>query len=92
MNRQASNMNTTEQQDDTAKMWRAIGRLEGLNWKKVKRIERADERYGHGDDGFDRTIEKLDRIKKKLDRLFYLVLFGGGVMIASIWASNLFGG
>ena len=84
-------MNTAEQQDDTAKIWRAIGRLEGLNWKKVKRIERAYERYGHGDDGFDRTIEKLDRIKKKLDRLFYLVLFGGVAIIASVWASNLFG-
>ena len=84
-------MNTTNQQGDTAKMWRAIGQLEGLNWKKVERIERADNQYGHKYGGFDRTIEKLDRIEKKLDRLFYLVLFGGGVMIASVWAGNLFG-
>ena len=85
-------MNTTNQQGDTAKVWRAIGRLEGLNWKEVERIERADDRYGHTYDGFDRTIEKLDRIEKKLDRLFYLVLFGGVAIIASVWANNLFGG
>ena len=84
-------MNTTNQQGDTAKMWRAIGRLEGLNWKRVERIERADDRYGLKYDGFDRTIEKLDRIKKKLNRLFYLVLLGGIAIIASVWAGNLFG-
>ena len=85
-------MNTTNQQGDSAEMWRAIGRLEGLNWKKVDRIERADARFGHTCGGFDRTIEKLDRIKKKLDCLFYLVLLGGVAIIASVWASDLFGG
>ena len=85
-------MNTAKQQTDTAKVWRAIGQLEGLNWKEVERLERTDGRYGQTDDGFDRIIEKFDRIDKKLDRLFYVVLVGGGVMITSIWIGNLFGG
>lgn len=58
-------MNTTEQHSDTAKMWRAIGRLEGLNWTRVERTERADGRYGYTDDGFDRIIEKFDLIGRR---------------------------
>ena len=38
------------------------------------------------------TNERLDRIEARLDRLFYLILGIGGAAIASIWASNLFGG
>ena len=85
-------MSTAKQQADTARIWRAIGRLEGLNRKKNERLGRTGDSHRHIDDGFDRIIQKFDRINKKMDRLFYLVLVGGGVMIASIWISNLFGG
>ena len=85
-------MSTAKQQADTARIWRAIGRLEGLNWKKNERLGRTGDSHRHIDDESDRIIQKFDRINKKMDRLFYLVLVGGGVMIASIWISNLFGG
>ena len=84
-------MSTAKQQADTAKIWRAIGRLEGLNWKKNERLGRTSDSHRQIDDESDRIIQKFDRINKKIDRLFYLVLVGGGVMIASIWISNLFG-
>ena len=85
-------MSTAKQQADTPRIWRAIGRLEGLNRKKNERLGRTGDSHRHIDDGFDRIIQKFDRINKKMNRLFYLVLVGGGVMIASIWISNLFGG
>ena len=84
-------MSTAKQQADTARIWRAIGRLEGLNWKKNERLGRTSDSHRQIDDESDRIIQKFDRINKKMDRLFYLVLVGGGVMIASIWISNLFG-
>ena len=85
-------MSAAKQQVDTAEVWRAIGRLEGLNWEKNKRPGRKGDLQSHIDDGFDRINEKFDHINRKIDRLFHLILFGGGVMIASIWAGNLFGG
>ena len=35
---------------------------------------------------------QMDSVKNSVDRLFYLILGIGGATIASVWASNLFGG
>ena len=57
-------MTTERQLIDVAKVWRAIGQLEG----------------------------EMKRVKDAVDRLFYLILGIGAAAIASVWASNLFGG
>lgn len=51
-------------------------------WRAIGRLEGQQQQ----------TNERLDRIEARLDRLFYLILAIGGAAIASIWASNLFGG
>ena len=51
-------------------------------WRAIGRLEGQRQQ----------TNERLDRIEARLDRLFYLILAIGGAAIASIWASNLFGG
>lgn len=85
-------MTIEKQQIDVAQVWRAIGYLEGLNWKKIERTSRVDSRYdGLADDGIDRINKTFDCINKKIDRLFYAVIGVGAATIASIWASNLFG-
>ena len=85
-------MTTERQQIDVAKVWRAIGYLEGLNWKKTERINHVDSRYDDlADDDIDRISETFDCINKKIDRLFYAVIGIGAATIASVWASNLFG-
>ena len=66
------------QQIDAAEVWRAIGRLEG----RMDGIETAVERLS----------DRVDHLSARVDRLFYLVLGIGVATIASIWASNLFGG
>ena len=35
---------------------------------------------------------QMESVKTAVERLFYLVLGIGGATIASVWASNLFGG
>ena len=35
---------------------------------------------------------QIESVKNAVDRLFYLILGIGGATIASVWASNLFGG
>ncbi len=35
---------------------------------------------------------QMESVKNAVDRLFYLILGIGGATIASVWASNLFGG
>ena len=66
------------QQIDAAEVWRAIGRLEG----RMDGIETAVERLS----------DRVDHLSARVDRLFYLILGIGVATIASIWASNLFGG
>ena len=66
------------QQIDAAQVWRAIGRLEG-------RQEQTNERLKNIKDG-------LAHLSARVDRLFYLILGIGIATIASVWASNLFGG
>ena len=75
------------QQIDAAEVWRAIGRLEGLHGNKIERINRIHNYHEH-----DSRDEGIDRINKKPDKLFYAAVGMGVAMIASIWASNLFGG
>ena len=86
-------MTTESQQIDVAKVWRAIGYLEGLNWKKIERTRGVDSRYdGLADGGVERINETFDCINKKADRLFYAIIGIGAATIASVWANNLFGG
>ena len=66
------------QQIDAAQVWRAIGRLEGQQ-------EQTNERLKNIEDG-------LAHLSARADRLFYLILGIGIATIASVWASNLFGG
>lgn len=66
------------QQIDAAEVWRAIGRMEG----------RMDSLEGRMD-----SLEiAVNRLSDRVDRLFYLILGIGVATIASVWASNLFGG
>ena len=51
-------------------------------WRAIGRLEGEQQQ----------TNLRLGRIEARLDRLFYLILGIGGAAIASIWASNLFGG
>ena len=41
---------------------------------------------------FGRLEGQIEGVKNTVDRLFYLILGIGGATIASVWASNLFGG
>ena len=51
-------------------------------WRAIGRLEGRM-------DGLENAVNHLS---ERVDRLFNLVLVGGGVIIASIWAGNLFGG
>ena len=66
------------QQIDAAEVWRSIGRLEG----RMDGIETA----------VSSLAERVDHLSARVDRLFYLILGIGIATIASVWASNLFGG
>ena len=72
-----------------ADMWRAIGRLEGATAallegqreiKSTLHEQRQEFRAG------------LEAVSQRLDRLFYLVLAGGGAVIAVVIASRFIGG
>ena len=51
-------------------------------WRAIGRLEGRM-------DGIETAV---DRLSGRVDRLFYLVLGIGVAKIASVWASNLFGG
>ena len=51
-------------------------------WRAIGRLEGRM-------DGIETAVERLS---DRVDRLFYLVLGIGVATIASVWASNLFGG
>ena len=68
-----------------ADMWRAIGRLEGATATLLEgqREIKEDQRE---------IKASLQAVNQHLDRLFYMILAGGGVVIAAVIASRFIGG
>ena len=67
----------TNQQIDAAAVWRAVGRLEA----KMDALADRMEEFSRG----------VDHLSRRLDRMFYAVLAGGGVLIAAMFASRFIG-
>ena len=51
-------------------------------WRAIGRLEGR----------MDSLENAVNHLSERLDRLFYLILGIGAATIASVWASNLFGG
>ncbi len=79
-----------------ADMWRAIGRLEGATaallegQREIKGDQREIKASLHEQRQEFRA--GLEAVSQRLDRLFYLVLAGGGAVIAVVIASRFIGG
>ena len=79
-----------------ADMWRAIGRLEGATAALLEgqREIKGDQREIKASLQEQRQEFRagLEAVSQRLDRLFYLVLAGGGAVIAVVIASRFIGG
>ena len=79
-----------------ADMWRAIGRLEGATAALLEgqREIKGDQREIKASLQEQRQEFRagLEAVSQRLDRLFYLVLAGGGAVIAAVIASRFIGG
>ena len=79
-----------------ADMWRAIGRLEGATAALLEgqREIKGDQREIKASLQEQRQESRagLEAVSQRLDRLFYLVLAGGGAVIAAVIASRFIGG
>ena len=67
---------------DLSEIWRAIGRLEGTANAVLEGQRRQDDRI---DTGFR-------EMKRRIDRLFYLMLGIGGALLVSVYATQFIGG
>ncbi len=61
-----------------ADMWRAIGRLEGATAALLE--------------GQREIKSSLQAVNQRVDRLFYVILAGGGAVVATVIASRFIGG
>ena len=90
-----------------ADMWRAIGRLEGATTallegqREIKAsLHEQQQEMRSGLHEMRPTLHEqrqefragLEALTQRLDRLFYLILAGGGAVVATVIASRFIGG